>query len=368
MEISNLTFIVTDDCNFNCSYCVQKKEKKTINNTCIETVVDFFYPYLKSGSDDKVYINFYGGEPLLAYEKIKHATLLLQDKNKAGNKKIEFVITTNGSLLTDETLDFFHHHKFVILLSFDGLAQDKSRKKGTLDQMVRVMKQIQGYPQINLEINSVFSPQTVRDLSESMRFIIELNGPEITFNLSTMEEWRSSDLESLKEELERLEDFLVLFYKKTGTIPVKNFQTTGEKKVRNKSPFHCSAGRHQVAVTPEGKVWGCFLFHDYFKTRENDPQYQDYYFGTVTDFIANHETCYPEVLANYSELRQDFFTVEGKKANFCFLCEYLEGCMVCPVNAAYSTGSLGKISCRQCKLMKIQRNAHRAFRQKLGEF
>jgi len=265
-------------------------------------------------------------------------------------------------------LRFFSLHKFTVLLSFDGLAQDKSRKKGTLDQMVRVMKQIQGYPQINPEINSVFSPQTVHDLSESMRFIIELNGPEVTFNLSTMEEWRSSDLESLKEELERLEDFLVLFYKKTGTIPVKNFQTTGEKKVRNKSPFHCSAGRHQVAVTPEGKVWGCFLFHDYFKTRENDPQYQDYYFGTVTDVIANHETCYPEVLANYSELRQDFFTVEGKKANFCFLCEYLEGCMVCPVNAAYSTGSLGKISWRQCKLMKIQRNAHRAFRQKLGEF
>ncbi len=355
MEISNLTFIVTDDCNFNCSYCFQKKEKKTINNAAIEKAVDFFYPFLKS--DKKIQIGFYGGEPLLAYEQIKYATQLLQEKNKKGNKKIEFSVTTNGTLLTEKMLDFFNRHKFVVLLSFDGLAQDKGRKKGTLEQMVEVMKRLQGYPGIRPEINSVFSPQTIGDFSESLRFIIEQEGPEITFNLSSMEEWSSSDLDTLKKELERLTDFLVLFYKKNGKIPVKNFQAP------NPAPgiFRCSAGRDYMAVTPEGKVWGCFLFHDYFKTREQDPQYKDYYFGTLPDFIANQKNRYPEILANYNALRQDFFQVEGREANFCFLCEDVGGCMVCPVNAAYSTGSLGKISCCKCELTKIQRNARRNF-------
>ena len=55
MEISNFTFIVTDDCNFNCSYCMQKKEKKNMDNTTIRTAVDFFYSFLKS---DKIYIMF----------------------------------------------------------------------------------------------------------------------------------------------------------------------------------------------------------------------------------------------------------------------------------------------------------------------
>jgi sulfatase maturation enzyme AslB (radical SAM superfamily) len=94
----------------------------------------------------------------------------------------------------------------------------RGRKRGTLDQMVQVMRKIQGYPGINFEINSVFSPQTVSDLSGSMRFIIEHDGPDITFNLSSMEEWSSSNLETLKKELERLTDFLVVFYKeKKGT-------------------------------------------------------------------------------------------------------------------------------------------------------
>jgi uncharacterized protein len=117
MEISNLTFIVTDDCNFNCSYCFQKKEKKTITKTTVETAVDFFYPFFNS---NKAHIGFYGGEPLLAYEKIQHAVLLLLEKNKTGDKKIEFSVTTNGTLLTEKMLDFFNRHQFTLVLSFDG--------------------------------------------------------------------------------------------------------------------------------------------------------------------------------------------------------------------------------------------------------
>jgi hypothetical protein len=162
-----------------------------------------------------------------------------------------------------------------------------------------------------------------------------------------------------------LSDFLVLYYKEKGFIPVKNFRFSGEKKERKKGIFQCGAGRHRMSVTPEGNVWGCSLFHDYFKTREDDPQYRDYAFGTLRDFIADYETRYPGTLANYSELRQDYFQVEGEKTDFCFLCEDVEGCMVCPVNAAYSSGSVGKISCSKCRLIKIQGNARKNFIRRL---
>jgi len=360
MEISNLTFIVTGDCNYNCTYCPQKKEKKTINNNTIETAVDFFYPLLK-GNDD-IYIGFYGGEPLLAYEQLEHTVLMLQEKNKRENKKIKFSVTTNGSLLTDEKLEFFHRHKFLLVLSFDGLAQDKGRKKGTLEQMVRLIKRVREYPGIDFEINSVFSPRTINDFSESLRFIIDQEGPEITFNISTVEEWASSDLEILEKELQRLTDFLVQYYKKRGKVPVKNFQAQVPVSRPGPGIFRCGAGEKRLTVTPEGEIWGCFLFYDYFKTRKNNPQYRDYSLGTLTDFIDDYETsdCYPEIMANYSQLRQDFFQVKGK-GDFCFLCEDVERCVICPVNAAYSSGALGKISCHHCRLIKIQEKARTNF-------
>lgn len=360
MEISNLTFVVTDDCNFNCSYCYQKKEKKTINNSTIETAVDFFYPFF---NNNKIHIAFYGGEPLLAYEKIELAVRRLRKKNKTGNKNIQFSITTNGVLLTEKMLNFFNRHHFTVVLSFDGLAQDKGRKDGTLEKMLRVMKQIQAYPNIHFEINSVFSPDTINEFSESIRFIIQQGGPEITFNISTFEEWDPAHLETLEKELERLTDYLVRLYKEKGTMPVKNFRFSPGETGGKRGIFQCGGGKYRMSVTTEGKVWGCSLFHDYFKTREDHPQYRDYSFGPLTNYIADYETRYPEVLANYSELRQDYFQVEDEEAKFCFLCEEMEGCMACPVNAAYSSGSIGKISCHKCRLIKIQGKARRSFNQ-----
>ncbi len=117
-----------------------------------------------------------------------------------------------------------------------------------------------------------------------------------------------------------------------------------------------------MAVTPEGRVWGCFIFHDYFKTRQDDSQYNDYSFGTLDQFIKNFETGFPKVAANYADLRQDYFSV---KETSCFTCEVVESCMVCPVNAAYTSGELGKVSCDNCQLSKIERHTRREFRKKL---
>ncbi|MGE5342560.1 MAG: radical SAM protein [Candidatus Omnitrophota bacterium] len=361
-NLTNLTFIVTDDCNFNCSYCPQKKEKKTMNHQMIETAVDVFYPLLKE--HDSVLINFYGGEPTLAFEQIRHAVRLIEEKNKTGHKKIVFAMTTNGSLLNHEMLNFFNRHRFRMLLSFDGLAQDEGRKKGSFEKMLGIINGIRDYPDISFEINSVFSPRTIGTFTESMRFLIDLEGPEVTFNIDALDEWGSEALDVLEKEMARFTDFMITYYNEKGKMPVKNFRGDQKQKKVSEGIFHCNAGNDHMALTPEGDVWGCFHFHDYFKTRTDDPQYQDYHLGTLTDvtnFITNYDTHYSEIKNNYLDLRQDFFQVDEGEGRFCFLCEEMAECSVCPVVAAYRTGTVGKISCQMCRLVKIQRNARKKF-------
>jgi hypothetical protein len=204
--------------------------------------------------------------------------------------------------------------------------------------------------------------------------MIELDKSDITLNFSTLEAWTPLDLDGLRTELKRLSDFLLSYNKEKGTIPVKNFQApetlveADTAKEMKRGIFRCNAGQDRLALTPAGKLWGCYVFHDYFKTRGNHPEYADYYFGTLADFIDNHHTRYPEVMVNYSELRQDLFQVKKDKEeekDFCFLCSYVDGCVVCPVNAAYSTESMGVVSCRNCKLKKIQRDAQTTFHERL---
>ncbi|MCP5048474.1 MAG: hypothetical protein GY940_14990, partial [bacterium] len=174
----------------------------------------------------------------------------------------------------------------------------------------------------------------------------------------------------VRQELERLSDFLVTYYNETGLMPVKNFKVQVPKPGEAPAPEPkmpiCGAGKGHMAVSPDGELWGCFMFHDYFKTRLHDPQYKDYSYGTLTDFIAQQESLFPAITANYTELRQDMFQV---KENFCFTCEDVESCMVWRVNAAYTTGSIGRISCGNCQLEKVQRKARRDFQAKiLGDF
>jgi MoaA/NifB/PqqE/SkfB family radical SAM enzyme len=269
---------------------------------------------------------------------------------------------------------FFDRHKFGLTLSFDGTAQEEGREKGSLDLTVQAMKRIKQYPGIDLEINSVFTPRTVSTLTESVRFINEHNGPDIFINMDTTAEWTPQDLDTLRDELKRLGDFLLCHYKEKGVIPVKSYQATDTlveadtMNERKRGLFRCSAGQDRMAVTPDGELWGCFLFHDYYKGKENNPEYRDYSFGTLTGFITGHKTGYPGIVKNYSELRQDLFQVKKEKGgenDFCFLCEYMEGCVACPVNAAYSSGTMGVISCRNCELKKIQRDAQTHFRKEL---
>ncbi|MCP5053682.1 MAG: 4Fe-4S cluster-binding domain-containing protein, partial [bacterium] len=69
MKLSQLAFIVTDACNFHCTYCPQQKESTYMKPSTIDKALPFFYPYL----DKDAVVTFFGGEPLLAFDTIKYA-------------------------------------------------------------------------------------------------------------------------------------------------------------------------------------------------------------------------------------------------------------------------------------------------------
>ncbi len=356
MKLSNLTFIVTDDCNFRCTYCFQHKEKRYMDHALIEKAAEFFYPHFDPKGT--VQIGFYGGEPLLAFPQIQRAHQLLTEKNKDADqpRDFNFFVTTNGSLLDEEKLEFFNRNHFALMLSFDGLAQEVGRQKLSAQETAALMNRIRRYPNIPFEINSVFTPGTVTMPADSIRFIVENNGPDISINLDTMSDWDPGHLETLENQLVKLEEYLLNLHRETGNIPVKNYKDTFD------GIFQCSAGTKQMALTPEGNVWGCFLFHDFFKTRPDHKQREAYAYGSLEEFIDGFEEIYPRVTKNYAELRQNLYQVEGE---FCFLCPDMQGCVICPVNAAYSSGSLGRITSNACKLTKLQKASFKRLGEKI---
>ncbi|MCP5052852.1 MAG: hypothetical protein GY940_37130, partial [bacterium] len=133
-------------------------------------------------------------------------------------------LTTNGAGLTEEMLDFFSRHHFSIVLDMDSFDGDGEGKQRIHREMAGVMKKVRDYPDICFEIKRVFTPETVGMLSQSLRYMLELGIPGISFDLSTTVQWGFPDLIIAREELQELSDYLVWHYQETGEIPVKNFQ------------------------------------------------------------------------------------------------------------------------------------------------
>jgi len=230
-------------------------------------------------------------------------------------------------------------------LSFDGLAQNYQRKRGSFKRIVSNINELLQYPNVDLEINCVFAAQAVGYISESIKFLMKLGVSNINLSLSIIESWNQTSLRNLKNEMTKLREVLLPQYESKRNIPVINFRENDSRGV-----FYCAAGKDRLAITSDGQIWGCYLFPDYFKGKEDSPEYQKFYFRHLDDFVENHKNIYPRISSNYTQLSMDNFSTS--KMN-CFLCEELENCAICPINAAFSGLPLGKIPQYACKIQKI---------------
>ena len=90
-----LTVAITRACNFDCSYCF---EGNRTGKPMSPEVEDKLIRFIKSYGSDSLAITWYGGEPLLAFDRIES----IDRKIKEMGKKYTAAMITNGYLMTPE--------------------------------------------------------------------------------------------------------------------------------------------------------------------------------------------------------------------------------------------------------------------------
>lgn len=100
----SLVIVPTTACNFECPYCFEpKKNPKTVTPEVIDNIRQF----VKSFPDAKqLDVTWYGGEPLLAFDKIKQIHSMLTEEGMPELRSQSIV--TNGYLFSDEVVKFFN--------------------------------------------------------------------------------------------------------------------------------------------------------------------------------------------------------------------------------------------------------------------
>ena len=152
--MGNLILQVTQQCNLRCKYCAYSgnyyNRSHTSNRMDFETAKKAIDFYLKrSEKADQLALSFYGGEPLLEFELIKKCvSYILQRK---GDKKILFTMTTNGTLMTEDVIEFLVKYEFNLMISLDGdkKSHDINRRfktgKGSFDIILENLSRLKAY-------------------------------------------------------------------------------------------------------------------------------------------------------------------------------------------------------------------------------
>lgn len=213
-KLEKMTIQLTQGCNLKCSYCPyngsyenRSYSNKKISLETIKKGIDFFLSH--SRYTEQIAISFYGGEPLLEMELLKKSVEYA--RNAGGERKIHFNLTTNGTLFTDDIVEYLLENGIYVLLSLDGSKEshDKNRVyhngNGSFDTIMRNLEHIQDkYPDFFslLSVNAVIDPNN--DFSGTNAFF-NTSGllSQVTVEMNTVSEF------NIKDEVQYSEDFKV---------------------------------------------------------------------------------------------------------------------------------------------------------------
>jgi len=133
-DIKALCLHIAHTCNLRCDYCFagQGKYHGAAALMSLETAkraIDFLIEH--SGTKYNLEVDFFGGEPLLAWETVKDTVRYARTLEAEHNKRFRFTLTTNGVLLDDEVTDFCNAEMDNVVLSLDGRREVHDARRKT---------------------------------------------------------------------------------------------------------------------------------------------------------------------------------------------------------------------------------------------
>lgn len=273
-DLYQIDILANYTCNFKCIYCYSAagRSNKQIEFEKIKAVIDYLFC---SGKEQKnpYIINFSGGgEPLLSFELIKRTVNYIEEVNKNRKYIYNIGLVTNGSLITEEIVDFLQEHKVDMAVSFEIIERLQNRERGSYDKVSANIDMMieKGYP---FGIRTTFTPESVSCMSE---MIDELSMRFPKLKKVVYDTVLSPDLFSTPKDLQAYYDTFIEEYWKakekglTKGILVESIAVEMLSMVRDRT---CEG---KIVLTPMGTISSC--------ARVSSPiedKYEDYIYGSV---------------------------------------------------------------------------------------
>ncbi len=317
MDKINVIVKTTNNCNLRCKYCYNGDKKFTKEYLDLESVEKLFK--ILSVPFREISVVWHGGEPLSCGIEYFRKIMEIEERVKAhqGNG-LTFTnsLQTNGTLISEEWIDFFKKHQFKVGISFDGTNNEKYRQMTdkVLHAMNLMKKKGMGVSCLAVVADNDY------DLVENYKYFASNNIP-VEFSFLFME-GSAKDLaplsaEAFTEKYKALVDYW--FTDKSG-ISVRLIETYVAMALGNYFRICNNASCHgkYLSIWPGGDIYNC--------ARDSMSQYP---FGNIAEIES-----YGELLESkgFTELVKGSIERRSKCKESCeFFAECAGGCADCAI-------------------------------------
>lgn len=257
------TIILSNRCNCDCTYCyVEKKKVKRLNKQKIRTFIKWF---IKQPDDDNYKkLNFFGGEPFLEFGLLMDAILFFK-KHNTNKKSIIDTIPTNGTILTEEILNFIKKEKLRVSFSLDGekISNFARKFKDGEDCFNVVWKNMNkfiemvGYSPL---IKMTVLPYNVKNLYSNVKFLVNNGFYKIWPNPAVFTaKWTKKDVNVFVNEYKKILNFYLknkLLSKSIELVPLDDILINCKKGKLKEKDFFCGLGEEPILAF-DGNIYSC---------------------------------------------------------------------------------------------------------------
>ncbi|HIR88821.1 MAG TPA: radical SAM protein [Candidatus Fimimorpha faecalis] len=259
MSCMEISITVTKNCNLKCKYCYQGIHDSTeeLSLNTISEIVELVKNKMRAYNDSALYVVFIGGEPLLAYKKIKDVINTFE--GALSNIRIRYYITTNGTIINDDIIALLKKNRVEVSISIDGnqKTHDKNRidkkNNGTYKKVLLNMQRLceEG---ILITGRMTISPETAQSFYEDVISLYEAGIKTINPVCDFACTWESTQLEDLRKSYRLLAQWYIEHY---DQVTLACFEGRFYSLLTRKQKF-CNAGTGlHYTISTSGDVYPC---------------------------------------------------------------------------------------------------------------
>ena len=193
VNINNLVLHLTEQCNLRCKYCFMTCGEERMSTKVAEAAVD----YLLQECGEYARVTFFGGEPLLEFELIRHITEYIRSK---ASQPVLLDVVTNGTLLTQEFFDYADKNRIRISISYDGLLNDTNRINSDAKPVLGISKYSDEIRRYHITSASVVDVNNIGIWHENVLHLYDLGFRAMDFFVNYQSPWEAQHVEIMRRE------------------------------------------------------------------------------------------------------------------------------------------------------------------------